>query len=91
MATPHPNTRFDEMHPAQQAGILCADQMFQRFASEKCGTPHQIGPSATAEFVRLNCGVNSRRDLNTNPAARARFDALRTDFDAWRGKIPTQR
>lgn len=84
-------TAFAKMHPAQQAGILCGDKTFQRYASEKCRAPGHLNPSATAQFLRDYCLIDSRRDLNTNTAARIRFDALRTDFDAWRGKIPGPR
>lgn len=79
-------------NPAQYAGILCGDQAFQRFAASRANLPgHQFNTSAAAEFLRQNCGITSRRELNTNPAARARLDVLRTEFDAWRGKIAPQR
>lgn len=91
MATPN-RTPFDQMLPAQQAGILCADDMFRRFAAERSNLPNQkFTPSAAAEYLRQHCQVNSRRDLNTSPTAQSRLATLRTDFDAWRGKIPTQR
>lgn len=76
----------------QQAGIMCNDPEFQRFVGSR--TLHSglaVNASACAEFIRLHCGVNSRADLATNPAAATRFDALRTDFDAWRGRLPQQR
>ncbi|MDN5786525.1 hypothetical protein [Pseudorhodobacter sp.] len=83
---------FDQLLPAQQAGILCADQMFRRFAAERAGLPGQaFAVSAAAEYLRKYCQIDSRRDLNTIRAARVKFDHLRTEFDAWRGKIPTQR
>jgi len=79
--------RFDDMPPAQQAGILCNDPRFQRFAATRSGFPkQQFSQGAAAEFLRLNCGVTSRSHLNTKPAAAERLAALRTEFDAWTGK-----
>ncbi|AUQ99358.1 hypothetical protein [Phaeobacter inhibens] len=79
---------FAEMPPAQQAGILCNDPRFQEFAAQRSGFPGKsLMSSAAAEYVRLICGVNSRGLLNSNKAAADRFAALRTEFDAWTGKI----
>lgn len=76
------------MPPSTQAGILCNDPQFQTFAAMRSGYPgDQFVASAAAEYVRLTCGVNSRGLLNSNRAAAERFQALRTDFDAWRGRI----
>ncbi|WP_259998036.1 hypothetical protein [Leisingera sp. M523] len=76
------------MPPAQRAGILCNDPRFQAFAAMRTGYPGKTFlPSAAAEYVRLTCGVNSRRLLNTNSAAAERFAALLTEFDAHTGKI----
>ncbi len=79
---------FADMPAAQHAGILCNDPRFQTFAAMRSGFPGGcFQASAAAEYLRQCCGVTSRRDLNTNPAARARFDRLRTDFDAWTGRL----
>lgn len=80
--------RFDDMPRATQAGILCNDIRFRRYAAGACDLPGQtFCASASAEFLRGFCAITSRRELNTSPAAAARFDALRTEFDAWAGKI----
>ena len=84
--------RFDDMPPAQQAGIICNDDRFQRFAATRCGfLDGQFSASAAAEYLRDCCKITSRRDLNTDPQALARFQTLRTEFDAWTGKIATPR
>lgn len=77
--------------PAQQAGILCNDAAFQTFAATRSGfAGGQFTAGATAEFLRMTCGVTSRATLNTNPDAAARFAAMQTDFDSWRGRIAPQ-
>lgn len=85
-------TPFAELPAPQQAGILCNDPQFQQFAGTrtvKSGT--SLNPSAAAEYVRLICGVNSRAAIATNPAAADRFEALKTEFDTWRGRIAERR
>ena len=80
------------MPAAQQAGILCADAGFQRFAARQSGAPApRFSPSAAAEWLRRECGIDTRATLSTDPAARARFEALQTTFDAWRGRIAASR
>jgi hypothetical protein len=76
----------------QQAGILCNDPQFQEFAGLRCmGAGVQLCSSASAEYLRNVCRVTSRRDLQTDTTAAARFAALQTDFDAWRGRIARPR
>ena len=84
--------RFADLPPAQQAGILCNEPRFQQFAGTRAvKSGIQFNPQATAEYLRIFCGINSRRDLNTDAKARQKFNTLRTEFDAWTGKIPTPR
>lgn len=75
---------------AQHAGILCNDEAFRRYVAARIDAPGAVMPSVAAAFLRRHCQIPSRRDLATNPAAAARFEALRTEFDAWRGRIPAQ-
>ncbi|WP_323021215.1 hypothetical protein [Pararhodobacter sp.] len=77
---------------ARAAGILCNDARFQRFVAQRIDLPTgQATASAAAEYLRRQCRIDSRRQLDTDPAAASRFAALRTDFDAWRGRIATPR
>lgn len=94
--TPKVNTanvrRFNDLPNAQQAGMLCNDEQFQKFAGTrtiKSGV--QLAPSAAAEFIRTFCSITSRRELNTDDAAAHKFQTLRTEFDAWAGRIQSQR
>lgn len=84
--------RLSDMQPAQQAGILCNDPKFQRFAAVRSGLPsHQFNASAAGEYLRGVCRITSRTVLNTSKPAQAQFAALRTEFDAWSGRIAQQR
>lgn len=82
--------RFTDLPHAQQAGMLCNDTQFQKFAAIRCGLPNQqFSSTAAAQYLRDCCNIQSRRDLNTNPTAQTKFQGLRTAFDAWSGKIAT--
>lgn len=84
--------RLTDMPPAQQAGILCNDPRFQQFAAVRSGMPGQrFNASAAAEYLRGICQIDSRTMLNTSKPAQSQFAALRTEFDAWSGKIAQQR
>ncbi|GLQ26108.1 hypothetical protein [Sulfitobacter pacificus] len=84
--------KFDDLNPAQQAGIICNDDRFQKFAATRSGLPgEQFNTSAAAEYLRTVCQITSRRQLNHSGEAKARFHILRTEFDAWTGKIATPR
>lgn len=72
---------------AQQAGILCNDPVFQKWAYEEYGTYIEDGRLHAADnaaaFVRAECFVQSRADLDGNEAAARKFRDLRADFKLW--------
>ncbi|MBL1434708.1 MAG: hypothetical protein COB08_000705 [Rhodobacteraceae bacterium] len=83
---------FSDLPPPQQAGILCNDPRFQKFAATRCGmNGQQFGQSAAAQYLHDACNIDSRRELTNSPKAAETFQRLRTEFDACRGKIPTPR
>lgn len=84
--------RLSDVQPAQQAGILCNDPKFQRFAAVRSGLPnHQFNASAAGEYLRGVCQIISRTVLNTSKPAQAQFAALRTEFYAWSRRIAQPR
>lgn len=83
---------FNQMPAAQQAGILCNDPEFRKFTDAQTTTTGDASTiTAAAEFVRTTCQIKSRSELNTDSQAAAKFAALRTDFDAWAGRIAAPR
>ncbi|GAA4218519.1 hypothetical protein GGQ68_002487 [Sagittula marina] len=82
-------------HPnriARRAAMLCQDTRFRRFAAQRSGLPTaEATTEAAAEYLRRFCHVTSRRDLDTDNDAATRFATLRTEFDAWTGRIASQR
>jgi hypothetical protein len=75
--------------PAAKAGMICAMIPFRKYVRHRLDLPAMPNREAAAEFVRRECQVESRSDLNNDAAAAARFDALCTTFDQWRGRIAT--
>lgn len=83
---------FNELNPATQAGILCNDPEFQKFAASRCGLPgRQFTSVAAAEYVRNCCQVASRKDIAENETASKRFEQLKTQFDVYRGRLAEPR
>lgn len=75
---------------SQMAGILCNDPAFRAFVAHRTGAACPDAETA-ARYLRAQCDVTSRRQLDTDPGACDRFDRLRTDFDAHAGRIATPR
>ncbi|SMP32001.1 hypothetical protein [Shimia sagamensis] len=85
-------TPFDHLPAATQAGILCSDKRFHRFVEVQLKLQSGwITETGAAEYLRQTCEVQSRRELTTNPTAVAKFQTLRTEFDAHIGKISRPR
>ena len=81
-----PKQRFEDFKLAKQAGILCGDAAFINFLSEVYNWK-----SDPPNFIYVKCNIDSRRELDTNSAAAAKFKALQTDFMAWSGRIAKPR
>lgn len=64
---------WDEMTPAQQAGVLCADKSFCKF----------LETDDPAEAVRNYCDVRSRADITPGSINAARWQELVAEYRAW--------
>jgi hypothetical protein len=72
--------RWDDMSPAQQAGVLCADKAFQRFIGERylhCTSTNEQG---AVEMVRKLCDVDSRSQILADNKV---WPQLVSAFRAW--------
>jgi hypothetical protein len=73
---------WNELQPAQQAGIRCNEATFAAFLKENRPDDwHEA--SSPAECVRLICGVHSRVELGTNQKARVIWTQLDKQYQAW--------
>lgn len=75
-----------QLSAPQLAGILSGDKRFAQFIREQHGFE-----GSGKNFIKGHCNIASRRELASDDAALAKFDALRTQFDAWRGAIAAPR
>ncbi len=64
------------------AAIFCQKARFLRFLAGKCGR-EVPDAAAAAEVVRQLCGVQSRRELNTNKEAARKWAGLVHEFNQW--------
>lgn len=73
-----------ELQPSAQAGIRCAEPIFWAFLKEELNMREEGSADNAASFVRAHCKVNSRAHFNTNPAAKAVWQSLDNQFQAWK-------
>lgn len=70
---------------SQIAAMLCGVGAFQQFIYERSEHwDHRPTKEEAAEWLRTNCGVKSRTELNTNTDAARRFKEIRSGYEAWR-------
>lgn len=70
---------------SQRAAIMCQDETFcewldGRYYGLFCETEPPLHPTPNDRLKQL-LGINSKKELDIDPEAAARFDALRTDFE----------
>lgn len=78
-----PSKRWEELLPSQQAGILCSEPDFFHWILSHYFWSKEDGDTdaeSAAKWLRQECGVESRRDLNTCPEARETFASIVTSF-----------
>jgi hypothetical protein len=73
---------WGDMSPAQQAGLLCGDPLFQQFLFQRCNITKPDKDEAAAA-VREICGVKSRSEIGSLGAAGAKWRDLVADFRVW--------
>lgn len=79
---PRAHQGWNEMSPAQQAGILCADKAFQQFLYE-LGLLSDKHEEIAKVAVRQYCEVDSRTEIKPGSFAATRWSGLVSDYRAW--------
>ncbi|MDE3023616.1 MAG: hypothetical protein KGI54_17520, partial [Pseudomonadota bacterium] len=83
MVSTKPNQKGGEL--TKWAGILCNDPNFWKWLETKGWSPYRFDSFTSGEIVRTICGVQSRRELDHNPAAARIFrEAIMRPFDEWK-------
>lgn len=69
----------------QLAGMLPRDPQFREWCELFIPGDSTVSPDEAAEFIRVVCGVDSRRQLANNPDSEQRFhNLLRKPFVEWK-------
>lgn len=80
------------MNTLQLAGMLPRDPQFREWISQYTVPPSGVTVDEAAEFIRIVCGVDSRRQLAENAGAADAFHRfIRRPFVAWRDQQQNQR
>ena len=74
---------WQALSPTTQAGIRCEELSFVKFLSENYPTDWHESMHFPEECVRLICGVTSRKELETNHAAKVLWHQLDLHYQAW--------
>lgn len=72
---------------AQSAVVMCKDERFQKFAAEMSGEK-ELTEKVAAQFVKLQCKVSTRKELDTKDGAATRFGALMAQYREWQERNP---
>lgn len=71
----------------QMAGMLPRDPQFREWVSQYTVPPRAVSVDEAAEFIRIACGIDSRRELAQHAGAAERFhNFIRKPFVAWRAR-----
>ncbi len=81
-----PGRRFADMPPSQQAGIKCNDEAFQKWAC-----PGQPDHAAARGLILAECGIESRRELDSSEEAHENWLELLAKFHADTGRTTEER
>ena len=73
--------KWEALGPVKQAGVLCKDEAFQKFLTEKV-VPCDSADSA-AEIVRGLCNITSRAELAQNSHAADKWRRIVEEYRAW--------
>jgi len=83
---PRDRRPWETLSPSQQAGILCSDRGFQKFASEKTGWA--CDEEDAAAWLRAELDITSRKELDLRPDLAPRLNDIRAEFLEWAGRVP---
>lgn len=79
--------RWEDLLPAQQAGIACSDPQFRRWLKEETSWQFLDGQpedEEAAKAIRIYCGVSSRSELKPGSPSAAKWRQLYDSYTLWR-------
>lgn len=84
-AEPAPAPKEQGSNLAANAALMLQDQLFTLFLREIGGYASDHPYHGTDnDLLKAHLGIKSKSELNTDPAAAARWRDLRAEFEAWK-------
>ena len=75
-----------------RAAMLAQDVAFRRYVARKLDLPEDwVNETGATVFLCKSCKIESRKELQSNPKAFARFQVFLTEFEAAVGRIASPR
>lgn len=71
-----PRRQWSELRPSARAAMLCNETAFQAFL--KVDSADQA-----AEKIRRHCGIESRRELDSDETRRMMFSTIESKYEQW--------
>ena len=90
VAKPKAKVHFRNLPRCQQAGILCNDATFQRWAASLV-VDVDVSEEGARQFVLHQCGIGSRRELDGSGGPALKWDELLDSFEADTGRTTEAR
>jgi hypothetical protein len=87
VAKPAPDKPPRQRLTSERAAMLCNDGVFARWLTDEEYPPVEYVTNA----LRARLGIQSRRELDTDPEARARFEALEAEYLQSTGRMAHER
>jgi hypothetical protein len=76
------------MNTLQLAGSLPRDPLFREWVSQYTVPPQSVTIDQAAEFIRVVCQIDSRKQLEHDAGAASRFHTLlRKPYVAWKARL----
>lgn len=75
--------KWSDLPCSQQAAIRCGEPAFWRFIAETSSAKTVNSAEGAAQYLRLNCGVESRADLDKDIEAAEIWREIERDYQVW--------
>lgn len=79
--TPEPEHPIKGGSVSRDAALLCKDHRFQRYAALHTG--HEVSETAAIHYLKNQCGIQSRKELDHDQNALHQFIQLHRNYGTW--------
>ena len=72
-----PRRQWETLRPSARAAMLCNETAFMAYIKARSS-------DQAADKIRKHCGIESRRELDSDETKRMLFEMVERDFEKWR-------